>query len=310
MIELKMQSHAVITGGTGFIGRAIVREWLARGGRVTVLMREESDASCYSNFDVITKVTYKRLCSRETIAAIADQSPDVFIHCAWRGVSGRDRNEPFQVTENLPLTVEAAELAHAVGCRQWIGLGSQAEYGNQNRRLAEDVPACPTTLYGKSKWAAGIATLGLCEAYGMIGTWLRVFSIYGPGDAPNWFIPYVTQEFFSGRKPRLTHCEQLWDYLHVQDAARGVVAAAEKSASGVFNLGSGTSRPLREIVEMIRQEMKCGTTPEYGAISYRPDQIMHLEANISKICSITGWKPTVDFRVGLAETIETELKRS
>jgi nucleoside-diphosphate-sugar epimerase len=158
--------------------------------------------------------------------------------------------------------------------------------------------------------AAGIAALGLCEASEIKGSWLRVFSTYGPSDSPHWFIPYVIQEFLAGRAPQLTKCEQLWDYLHVEDAARAVVSVAHAKTSGVFNLGSGSAYPLRTYIDNIREILKTDLMPQYGGIAYRPDQVMHLEADISRLIEHTGWRPSVSLLTGLMQTIEFERTRS
>lgn len=251
-------------------------------------------------------ITYDSLADKSLIKSMASNKTDVFVHCAWRGVAGGERNEAFQISENIPTTIQSVELAAKLGCHQWIGLGSQAEYGNLNCKISESSEILPTTLYGKAKLSAGIAALGLCEAYEIKGSWLRVFSTYGPGDAPHWFIPYVIQEFLAGRAPQLTKCEQLWDYLHVEDAARAVIAVAQAKASGVFNLGSGSTHLLRTYIETIREILRTDLMPEYGAITYRPDQVMHLEADVSRLIEQTGWKPSVNLLSGLTQTVEFE----
>ena len=304
-----MPTRIVITGATGFIGHAILEHLLARGRAVSVLLRENSDRSRLAGLGGFQIHHYKKLSDPATVAELRGIAPDVFIHCAWRGVGGKDRNEGFQITDNLPFTLDAVNLAAAAGCRQWVGLGSQAEYGNQNRKLSEDAPLTPTTLYGKAKLAAGIAALGLCEALGLKGAWLRVFSTYGPGDAPHWLIPYVIQELIAKRPPRLSACEQLWDYLYVSDAARAIASVANGNTGGVFNLGSGTAHPLKEVIEMIRAEVGGKVSPDYGAVPYRPDQIMHLEADIARLQATAGWNAEVGLLEGIRATIAFEKSR-
>ncbi len=305
-----MYKRIVITGATGFIGAAIVREFLMSGDEVIVLTRANSNLSRLKSVrHSLQLVTYGSLVEEGLIESIAANQTDVFIHCAWRGVGGDERNEAFQISENIPTTIQSVELAAKLGCQQWIGLGSQAEYGNLNCKISESSGILPTTLYGKAKLSAGIAALGLCEAYEIKGSWLRVFSTYGPCDAPHWFIPYVIQEFLAGRAPQLTKCEQLWDYLHVEDAARAVIAVAQAKASGVFNLGSGSTYPLKTYIETIREILRTNLIPKYGAIAYRPDQVMHLEADISRLIEETGWKPSVNILSGLTQTVEFERTR-
>lgn len=295
--------NVVVTGATGFIGSAIAAELLARGHRVVLLTRSTSDLSrlrACAGWVNFAADSWRDASFRERLR---EYSPHAFVHCAWQGVGGGDRNSACQITENLRLTADALELANESGCTHWISLGSQAEYGNPNRPISEDCPTQPTTLYGKAKLIAGDAARYFCETQGMLASVLRVFSTYGPGDAPNWFIPYIIRQFRSGHAPKLTACEQKWDYLYVTDAARAVASVVEQRVGGVFNLGSGQARPLRDVVELIRAELGTGLVPEYGAVPYRPDQVMWLQADISRLAQATGWKPVVEINTGLRFTI-------
>jgi nucleoside-diphosphate-sugar epimerase len=306
-----MRKRIVMTGATGFIGSAIAREFLKHGTEIIALVRPNSNLSRLETIsNSIRYITYDKLTDSHLVDALTDIPTNIFIHAAWRGVAGNDRNEAFQILDNIPLTIHSVELAHKLGCEQWIGLGSQAEYGNLNKLISEDCPNSPTTTYGKAKLAAGITGLGLCESFNLKGCWLRVFSTYGPADAPHWFLPYVIQEFLANRSPKLTKCEQLWDYLFVDDAARAVHSVASSKACGVFNLGSGMSRPLKSYIETIRKILNSNLVPDYGAISYRPDQVMHLEADISRLQRETGWQPLVNLIDGLALTVEFEQMRN
>jgi UDP-glucose 4-epimerase len=305
-----MSRRVVITGATGFIGASIASEFLHAGDSVIVLTRSNSNLSRLSNLrSDISIVEYSTLEPIHFNFSSMAEGADIFVHCAWSGVAGSDRNEAFQITTNIPTTMHSVELAAMLGCQQWIGLGSQAEYGNLNCKISESCTNLPTTLYGKAKLAAGISAMGLCLAYQMSSSWMRVFSTYGPQDAPNWFIPYVIQEFLANRAPKLTGCEQLWDYLYVKDAGRAVVAAANKQVNGIFNLGSGNAIPLKIYIETVREILGTSIIPEYGALEYRSDQVMHLEADISKLTETTGWKPTTSLIEGLTKTIDFERSR-
>ena len=267
-----------------------------------VVLRPASDPRRIERLGGFECVTAERLDELGLVETLRARQPEVFIHCAWRGVAGQERNSEYQITDNVPLAIAAAKLAADCGCRHWIGLGSQAEYGNLNCVISEAAPTVPTTLYGKAKLAAGIAALALCEARGLTAAWLRVFSTYGPGDAPHWMLPYVIREFSANRAPDLTLCEQSWDYLFVEDAARAVAEVAACRATGVFNLGSGQATPLKEIVEALRHLSGATVAPRYGAIAYRPDQIMHLQADVARLQQAAGWRPKVPLLEGLRRT--------
>jgi nucleoside-diphosphate-sugar epimerase len=305
-----VSERVIVTGATGFIGASVVAALLAEGRSVTALVRSESNVGRLESLSGLHRVCYDWDDDQRVLSILREHKPATVIHCAWRGVGGRERNEEFQLRDNMSLTLRSVSLASAVGCRQWIGLGSQAEYGNQNKRLSETAPLQPTTRYGEAKKLAGMEALDRCRSNGIAGAWLRVFSTYGPDDSPEWFIPYVIRELLAGRAPKLTLCEQMWDYLYVDDAARAIAAVADGATAGVFNLGSGSARPLRDYVEAAREEIGTDVSPLYGAVPYRPDQVMHLEADISRLVAATTWKPRIDITEGMRETVSFERERA
>ncbi|HEU5397530.1 MAG TPA: hypothetical protein VFV81_10195, partial [Verrucomicrobiae bacterium] len=87
-----------------------------------------------------------------------------------------------------------------------------------------------------------------------------------------------------------------------------IAAVADGRTAGVFNLGAGEARPLKDVIELIRRETKSPLDPAYGAIPYRPDQVMHLEADISKLSAATGWRPQTSLEAGIGETVAFEKK--
>lgn len=293
----------VLTGASGFIGSAVLTQLIKDGNLAVVLARKESKQHRIKTLSGYQTIYYEDLSRQALIDTLAAHKPDAFIHLAWKGVGGKDRNEAFQITENLPLTVNSVELAKAIGCQHWIGIGSQAEYGNPNCKVAETAPANPTTLYGKAKLASCWASLGLAESLEMKGSWIRIFSTYGVGDEPNWFIPYIISEIRKGNVPGLTKCEQRWDYLYVDDAARAILCILYKELSGIYNIGSGRAITLKSVVELIKSSLESSVNVNYGAVPYKNDQIMHLEADIAKIQQLTGWKPAVTMEQGINRLI-------
>ena len=165
--------------------------------------------------------------------------PETLVHVAWAGVSGGDRNDLRQIA-NIAATASLLEEAIAAGATSFVGFGSQAEYGRQGRKTDEKAPTEPTTLYGHSKLATCRVTEAMCRLREVRHAWLRVFSVYGPRDNAHWLIPSLIAKLQAGQVVDLTACEQIWDFLYIDDAAEAATAVVESpSASGVFNLGSG-----------------------------------------------------------------------
>ena len=136
----------ILTGASGFIGSAVLAELLQRGVPVIVLLRPDSDRWRIAGLTGYITAPFRRFDDPDLAGKLRKYQPMSFIHCAWRGVFGEERNAYYQVSENVPLTIDSVRLAAACGCSQWIGLGSQAEYGNPNRAIDESASTRPTTI--------------------------------------------------------------------------------------------------------------------------------------------------------------------
>ena len=305
-----MTPSIVITGASGFIGSALVKKLIQDGYTPIILNRSSSDVHRLKNIDGYETYTYNHLTDSEIINQLKQRKPQTFIHLAWKGTHNREHNQPYQILDNLPLTLDSVTLANAVGCHHWIGIGSQTEYGNPNCQVDENYPTQPNTVYGQAKLASCWAGLGLCQTYNMTGTWLRLFGVYGPGDAPYHLFPYVMQEFLNGRSPQVTQCEQKWDFLYIDDITDAILRVIQHQPSGIFNLGSGEAIQLKEVVESIRRLCHVDISPGYGVIPYKPNQIMYLQSDSRKLETSANWNPKVSLDEGLQKTLDWLKKTS
>ena len=287
--------RVAITGATGFVGSHLTRRLVDRH-EVAVSLRRESDP--WRIRDLLPRVTV--VCNALELARFR---PKALIHLAWAGVGSAARNDITQL-ENIERAAQTAEIAYAAGVEHWIGMGSQAEYGPCGGRITEDTPTRPTTLYGVAKLAAGLACGNICRQRRMRFAWLRLFSSYGPMDNPAWMLPYLIGKLLKRERPSLTAGEQRWDYLYITEVAEAIrVVMEDERASGVYNLGSGEAPPLRQIIEMARDTIDPALPLGFGEEPYRPDQVMHLEADISRLKEL-GWRPDVTLEEGIRRTVE------
>lgn len=227
-------------------------------------------------------------------------APEAVAHIGWMGVGNFDRNN-FAQAKNIGWTTDLLELGVRSGARVFVGIGSQAEYGSHSR---VDQAEAPTTVYGEAKLAAGRMSAQLAKHFDVRFAWLRIFSTYGPTDHAYWMIPGLIRGLLARKKPALTGGEQYWDFLHVDDAACAICAVlADASASGTYQLGSGQALLLRTTIEMLRDAIDPTLPLGFGEIAYRPDQVMHLQADTCRLVDL-GWTPKIALRQGLAETVE------
>ena len=297
--------RVLLTGATGFIGSHVASSLLGRGLAVTALVRPGSDPWRLADLGAAPAVVEADLADADTVAGVLrDAAPEVVCDLAWEGVGNPHHRDPRQIKANLAAHLELVAAAGRAGCRRFIGFGSQAEYGPQPAAIDERCLPAPTTLYGAVKLSVGVLGRQLAAQAGMEFVWLRLFSAYGPMDNPGWLIPAVTLSLLRGAYPKLTAGTQKWDYLFVKDAAGAVLECVTGTAvDGVFNLGSGQSVPVREIVETIRGLVDPALPLGFGELPYRPQQTMHLEADVTALCRAIPWRPATTLTDGLARTV-------
>lgn len=294
----------LVTGAGGFVGAAVVRAALARGHRVMAHVRKPL-APRLVGLSGDLSIHAADLADRQAVAdMLSELKPDVVVHSAWEGVGGALRAGDIQL-DNIRTSVMLADAAIAAGVSRFVGIGSQAEYGRYDRRITESDLPQPTMLYGAAKLAACHLVQQRAREAGIGFAWLRLFSVYGPGDNPNWLIPSSAASLMQGIAPKCSPGTQLWDYLHIDDVATGTLAAAvTPTANGVFNLSSGAPVAVKAIVERLRDLAAPGLALRFGERPFAPDQIMHLEGDNTRLREATGWRPTVATLDGLASVVD------
>ena len=295
---------AVVTGPTGAIGTALCRELANNGIAVVAVCRPSSARLSALPAHPLIRVVQCDVSRLSQLPELIPEGADAFYHFAWAHTIGPGRNDMPAQIENIRYTIDAVQAAHALGCKVFVGAGSQAEYGRVEGLLKSDTPCFPENGYGIAKLCAGQMSRIECTKLGLDHLWVRILSVYGPGDGPATMISSVIRQLLAGEKPALTAGVQLWDYLYSEDAARAFRLLAQKGVSGkVYPLGGGKAVPLKEYIETLRDTIDPSLPLGLGDIPYGPLQVMHLEADISALRRDTGFTPLTDFATGIAATI-------
>lgn len=301
----------LVTGAAGFVGSAVAGEAVRSGHDVVGIVRPKAGAQTSGDVSSPFQSVAADFRDGAAMAGIIRRTrPDVVVHIGWSGVDGASRNSIAQINDNIAAACALVEACAEAGVRKFVGIGSQAEYGLLSGKVSEDQLPMPTSLYGAAKLSVQLLTRQLAAQSGLSFAWLRLFAAYGPGDRPHWLIPSLIETMLDGRRPKTTMGTQRWDYLYIDDVARGVLAVAEtEAAEGVFNLGSGVPVPVRTVVEHIRDLAAPGMDLVFGEIPYGPAQIWHLEADVARLKIAAGWGPQVAVQAGLARTVAWHRER-
>ncbi|MCR5221671.1 MAG: NAD(P)-dependent oxidoreductase [Lachnospiraceae bacterium] len=299
---------AVITGPTGAIGLALIRKLKQEGVKVTAIVRPGSPRN--AQVEKIPDVNLA-ICDLKDLSSFeAKGRADVFYHLGWCGTSGAARNDMSLQLQNVQYTLDAVSLAEKLGCKRFIGVGSQAEYGRTQALLSEDTPCAPENGYGIAKLAAGQFSRLLSKELKMEHVWTRVLSVYGPGDADHTLIASLCKTLLSGEDFHCTKGEQIWDYIYSADAAEFLyrLGTAKQADGGTFCIGSGRPTELKDYMELAREavfEQKGSAGRLILDRPYPEGQVMHLAADISKLTEVTGYRPETDFATGIREYLKS-----
>lgn len=294
----------IVTGPTGVIGTALVRELMEKDMEITAVCRHGSQRLCNLPVSNSVKVVECDLKDMSMLPMILKNDYDIFYHFAWAGTFGDSRNDMRIQLNNIQYTLDAVEAAYRLGCSRFIGAGSQAEYGPQERMISSGTPAFPENGYGIAKLCAGQMSRLRCEQLGMEHIWGRVLSVYGPYDGENTMIMMLIRNLLAGCKPSCTKGEQIWDYLYSKDASHAFYLLGERGVPGkIYCIGSGNGRPLEVYINMIKDAIDSRLEIGLGDIPYKDGQVMYLCADISELSEDTGFQPAYTFEYGIAETI-------
>ncbi len=295
--------RAVITGATSMIGQAILEECLNRGVEVCAVIRQDTVRKDRLPSHPLLTVAECDLDHLEELSGIVKGTWDVFYHIAW-AYTGAQRNKSQELqNKNIDYTLHAVKAAAGLGCKRFIGAGSQAEYGPLNQeKIGPDAPLHPITPYGISKAEAGRQSKALCHQLGIQWIWPRIFSVYGVYDKESTMVMTAIRQFLQEEETSFTPAEQQWDYLYSKDAGKALYLIGEKGkADQVYCIGSGVAMPLKDYIFRIRDVAAPGAVPGIGKKPYPPHPVMRLCADIENLTRDTGFVPEYSFERGIRE---------
>lgn len=296
--------RVIITGPTGSIGIALIQKCILEGTEVVAICRKNSSRISRIPQSDLVQIVASDLSELRNLSSQELGKGDVFYHLGWDATIGDGRNDMALQIRNIEYTIDAVDLAHRLGCAVFIGAGSQAEYGRSSEKLSAQTPTFPENGYGMAKLCAGQMSRLQCEKYGISHIWARILSVYGPGDGEKTMITTTIHKLLNGQVPELTAGEQQWDYLYSKDAGRALYLLGRYGQHGkVYCIGSGTVKPLRTYVEILRDAIDPGLQVGFGRQPYHPKQVMYLCADIEELTKDTGFVPEVSFEEGIKETI-------
>ena len=283
----------LVTGATGFMGRAFCVSAASSGHKVMGLSRTEV-AQPAAGYRVV-----RGSLSDPPWDEIERFAPEVALHLAWIATPGLY----LASSENDILVQQSEDFFRGLaqrGVAHLAGTGTCIEYAPSPMPLREDASRlAPAFPYSRAKVETCQRLKALSEAAGTAWTWFRVFYPYGEGEHPDRMPSVLMRKLAAGEELELKTPDSVKDYIHVADAAGAMLAALEYKLTGPVNIGTGTGLRIMDLALAIAR--CCGSDARLVRSAATPaaDPFPITVANTSKLFA-SGWRPRVELEAGLA----------
>lgn len=293
----------VISGCTGCIGISLINRLNVKTNNLTVILNPGSKRNALIEGIPNLRVLYAGLGQYNDVKI--EDKKDVFIHLAWSGGLTRDDFEENQFSSFA--TVDALTLAQKLGCKKFISIGSQAEYGVTNEIITEKLQCFPSNEFGIAKLNTYFRLRAKASDLGIKMSWLRVLSAYGPFDRSSSMIMSTINSLLEGRDVGLSDCLHHWDFLHSDDIADAIIGLSKEiNTKDLYVIGSDENFILKDYVKEMIKGFDIDDGKIFGKIQVEEKRIVRLQSNSSLLRNDIGWHPKIRFSSGIKDLFERE----
>ncbi|NBV32599.1 MAG: NAD(P)-dependent oxidoreductase [Proteobacteria bacterium] len=275
-----------VTGATGFVGSNFLKQAHALGHRIKALRRRGSHTRIPLDFEV------------DWVEAELDEDLsnhfseiDCVVHLA-----SHTPNPPYDTLEkclywNVLASAKLLQTAAHAGVRKFVATGTYFEYGSAGDLHERIPPSCelrPTLSYPISKAAASVALLGSARELNLELQVLRLFQVYGEGEAEKRFWPSLRKAALAGEDFPMSAGTQIRDFINVSDVAKNICETLKFSEvkpgrPHIRNIGTGKGQSLLTFAQSWWEVWKAKGRLIPGALPSRPGERPKLVANIEDI---------------------------
>lgn len=306
MTSFWMDQTVVVTGGAGFLGSFVVEQLQAKGCRRIIVPRS-------SQYDLVQMEAVQRLYD--------DAKPDMVIHLAARvgGIGANQANPGRFLYDNLMMGTQLIEVGRRQNLKKFVALGTICAYPKfapipfREDDLWNGYPEETNAPYGLAKKMMLAQSQAYRDQYGFNSIVLFPVNLYGPRDnfdlETSHVIPALIRKCASAKQDGRTSIT-LWgdgsptrEFLYVEDAAAGILLAAEQyDGSLPVNLGTGKEISIRDLAELIAQELGFTGTIQWDTT--RPNGQSRRCLDVSRAKQLFGFQARCDLRDGLKKTVQ------
>lgn len=294
---MQLKGKVLVTGGSGFIGREVVKQLQLNGYIVTVLDKAEKPED-------FTNVKYIRgdlQNAAKCVVACAGQ--DFVIHLAAKPRIPESFVDPDSYfDDNVTGTKNILTAASAVGIRKFVYASSSSIYGNNPAPHKPFHKPDPLNYYSMTKLFGEHLCRQYKNMFNLNYNILRFFTVYGdeqPDDDNKGLMISKFYRLAAEGKPLTVHGDGQYkrDYIHVSDVAAACIASMESRVkSEIFNVGTGENISVNDVIDILKEFFPELTVEnEEKPKGYASETL----ADISKAKKLLGWKPQINIQDGI-----------
>ena len=280
-----------ITGSTGFIGKYLLKH--LGGHEILCLTRSPTKNTGAAN---VRSVTGDLQNYSNWSSELAKFAPDIAIHLAWQGLPDYSR-EACELNMSMSLNLLSVLIESNV--KRVVVAGSCFEYGLAKGKLHESLKVHSDNYFANAKLQILNEFDIACRNAQIELVWSRIFYSFGPGQRDSSLLPSVYRSLVSGKTPLIKMPGAMQDFIFIDDVAAALAKlATTQSLGGVFNIGSGASVSVSQLVNLIAKY--CGS----DFCLENADALLGSWASLDKITNLTGWEPSTSLELGVKQTVQ------
>lgn len=281
-----MAGKILVTGGTGFIGSALVKRLARAGHEVIALGSRDGDIE---TIDIAERLHGNKV---DHVVHLAGQT---YVPDSWTKPAAFYR-------VNVQGTANVADYCRKNGAA--LTYVSAYVYGTPAALpIREDSVAAPHNPYAQSKFLGELVCQQFAQSFGLPVTILRPFNIYGIGQSSSFLIPKIVDQVLHAERIELDSLTPKRDYIYIDDLVDAIAVSLGKTQTGsVYNLGSGTSISVEDVVRIV-QDAAGTDKPVVSKDIHRENEVMDVVADMSRFSADFAWQSKFGFADGIAAIV-------
>ena len=302
---MKVKSIMII-GASGFIGQHLTLHYLKKGCQVTAFVPDPGKMDSFQedfadSFTAVPAVFDDFDTISERVGMV--NAPDIVYYLAWDGY-GKTTNDYREQIKNIKPVCDAIVEVKKMGAKKFVFASSLSEFMMKEGSTLNHAEGGVCNVYGSAKHAARLMAHSVASQQALPFLSVAFANTFGPGDYSHRSTNLFIHQLITGQDINLTEGTHMYDWNYIDDCISGLTLAGEQGIpDSLYYIGSRTRRPLKEIVEQLRDILAPESKINFG--KYREDFYMDYSCiDTHKLYRDTGYLAKTDFKDAVLATAQ------